>query len=68
MSYAYIQGKEAEAVSYFETLLKQPLDPRDRAELEALVRELRQKVQAGVDVADRQVALQNAPALNLQTC
>lgn len=68
MSYAYIQGKEAEALSYFETLLNQPLDPDDRVQLEELVRELRQKVQATTHADIRRPALQNAPALNLQTC
>jgi hypothetical protein len=67
MSYAYIQGQEAEALSYFERLLKQPLDPKERAQLEKLVEELRSKVKSD-EKTSRQFAMQNSPSLNLQAC
>lgn len=66
MSYAYIQGQEAEALSFFERLLNQPLEPKDRIQLERLVSELRRKVRLDSEKPTRQHAIQNAPALNLQ--
>lgn len=68
MSYAYIQGKEAEALSFFEKLLNQPLNPDERVQLEKLIEELRQKVRSDSKKSGRQHALQNAAILNLQTC
>ncbi len=68
MSYAYIQGREAEALAYFEKLLNQPLDPKERAQLEKLIGELRQKVKTDRETPAREHALQNSPALNLQAC
>jgi hypothetical protein len=68
MSYAYIQGQEADALSFFEKLLNQPLEPKERAQLEKLVAELRRKVESDSEKPSRQHAMQNAPALNLQAC
>lgn len=68
MSYAYIQGQEREALVYFQRLLNQPLSPVDRAQLERLVQDLREKVQTDDDerAADAEPALHNARPLNLQ--
>lgn len=65
MSYAYIQGQEAEALAFFEKLLSQALDPKERAELEELVEELRRKVTAKEEQTAMARGLQSI-ALNLQ--
>ncbi|HWY39533.1 MAG TPA: hypothetical protein VNX27_01940 [Chthoniobacterales bacterium] len=46
MSFAYIQGQEAEALAYFERLLNQPLPESDREQLKRLVEQLRRKVES----------------------
>ena len=68
MSFAYIQGQEAEALAYFERLLNQPLPASDRQHLERLVLQLRQKVEAQAQQEKTvELALHNAVAgLNLQ--
>ena len=66
MSYAYIQGREAEALAFFEKLLNQALEPKERAELERLVEELREKVTSEEQQAAMSRALQNVAAHNLQ--
>jgi hypothetical protein len=68
MSYAYIQGREAEALAFFQTMLNQALDPNERAQLEKLVDELRQKVTSKEEQAGIARGLQNVAAHNLQTC
>ena len=68
MSYAYIQGREAEALAFFEKMLNQALNPNERAELEQLVDELRQKVTSKEGQAAMTHGLQNVVAHNLQTC
>ena len=67
MSYAYVQGREAEALAFFERLLSQPLKPNDRAELEKLVEELRNKVGSEEHRSALTRVLQNVAAFNLQT-
>jgi hypothetical protein len=66
MSYAYIQGREAEALAFFEKMLSHPLQPDERAQLQELIEELRRKV-TQANRAALEPALQNATA-NLQTC
>ena len=66
MSYAYIQGREAEALAFFEKMLSQPLQPDERAQLQELIEELRRKVTEANRTA-LESALQNA-TVNLQTC
>jgi hypothetical protein len=44
MSFAYIEGQEAEALSYYEKRLQAALDPKERSQLEALVFKLRAQV------------------------
>lgn len=68
MSYAYVQGREAEALAFFEKLLNQALDSNERAELEKLVAELREKVTPTEEQAAVARALQNVAAHNLQNC
>lgn len=67
MSYAYVQGREAEALAFFERLLNQPLTPAERDELEKLVEELRGKVGSQERQAAIRRARQNVAAHNLQT-
>ncbi len=44
MSFAYIQGQEAEALVYFEKRLQTSRDPEEREQLETIVRRLRMEV------------------------
>jgi hypothetical protein len=68
MSYAYIQGQEAEALVFFQKLLSQALEPQERAALEELVEDLRQKVTSKDGQTAMGRRLQSVGAHNLQTC
>jgi hypothetical protein len=68
MSYAYIQGHEAEALVFFQKLLSQALKPEERAELEKFVEDLRQKVTSKEEQTAGERRLQSVGAHNLQTC
>jgi hypothetical protein len=59
MSFAYIEGQEAEALSYYEQRLLTTADPDERKQLEILVKTLR----AVVEKADQR--LPNLPLCSL---
>ena len=44
MSFAYIQGREAEALAFFEDKLSTTSDANERKQLEEIVRKLRELV------------------------
>lgn len=45
MSFAYVQGQEAEALAYYEQRLKSTRDPNEWQQLEQIVRKLRLELQ-----------------------
>jgi hypothetical protein len=45
MSFAYIEGEEAQALSYYEKRLMASRDPNERSQLETLVRNLRAEME-----------------------
>jgi hypothetical protein len=45
MSFAYIEGQEAEALSYYEQRLLITADPEERKQLDELVKKLRDTVE-----------------------
>ena len=44
MSFAYIQGQEAQAVAYFKILLQAKSDPAEREELKKLIEKLEKEI------------------------
>lgn len=44
LSFAYIEGQEAEALAYYEQRLRTTSDPTERKQLKSLVEILRQEV------------------------
>jgi hypothetical protein len=44
MSFAYVQGREAEALAFFEDKLSAATDPSERKQLEEIVSKLRELV------------------------
>jgi hypothetical protein len=59
---------EAEALVFFEKLLSRALEPEERAELEALVDELRQMVTRKEEQTAMGRELHSVVTQNLQTC
>ncbi|MDE3067605.1 MAG: hypothetical protein KGJ60_08645 [Verrucomicrobiota bacterium] len=68
MSYAYLQGHEAQALAFFEKLLEVERNPAEREKLERVIGELRKTIaERKSDSPNLESSLQNLPA-NLAVC
>jgi hypothetical protein len=54
MSFAYYQGQEAEALTYFKKMLETQTDPESRKQLEELVNKLQRIVDAKKESESKQ--------------
>jgi len=61
MSFAYIQGREVEALAFFESKLSVTTDASDRKDLEALIRKLREDIKNTKQANIEAITFANSP-------